>query len=356
MLKKKSLFRVIGMLLTVVLLCGVIAGCSSNSNSGGSSGGDEKFVISASIHDPAQSVKTIFLKEYAERVFAATDGQVEMQVFEGGVLAGAGAALEAVTNNTVDVAWCFSSYFPGQFPLCDVVAQPLMGARDCMQVTNTLWDLWGKYDEMKQELDARYKVLHLYVNPPNTLFFANAEVDSIEKLQGLTLRAAAGTITDILGLWGANPIFMGPPDVYEALEKGIVDGYCFEFSGMYDFKLFEHTKYYQDMNIYCGPFLLLMNKDIWDSFPKSVQDKIDSVSGRDCSIEMATVFQNDQDFKKETVLARSDAVVVNVSPAEYAKFEAIAMQYNAEWAAKNTTSSFDAAAFMADAISILAKY
>lgn len=371
---KKLSLRVLALLFAVVLLCGTMAACTPSATEPtatagtsdptdptatvdpGASTSDEHWVLTASIHDPVQSVKTIFLEEYVDRVLEATNGQVEIQVFPGGVLAGAGAALEAVVNNTVDVAWCFSSYFPGQFPLSDVVAQPLLGATSCQQVTNVLWDLWEKYDEMKTELDDPYKILHLYVNPPNTLFFGKEKVDSIDKIQGLTLRAPSGPITDILARWGATPIFMGPPDVYEALEKGIVDGFSFEYSGMYDFKLFEHVKYYMEMPIYCGPFLLIMNKDVWDAFPADIQEQIDSVSGRDCSLEMATIFQNDQDTKKEMVLSRDDAEAYELTEEEFAKFKAVADEYNSEWVATHSTDTFDAQVFLDDAIALLEQY
>lgn len=363
-MKGKTLsHRTLILILAAVLLFGMLGACAPESPSEpsaadtpGSETEDPHWVLTATLHVTGTHVCTVFLEEYARRVLEATDGQVEIQVFPGAILAGAGAALEAVVNNTVDIAWCFTSFFPGQFPLTDVVAQPLIGVKNAPQVTSALWDLWEKYDEMDKELETGYKVLQLYSNPPNSLFFADKRVDSIEMLSGLSLRAPSGPITDILARWGATPVFIGPPDTYESLQKGIVDGCSFEYSGFTDYKLEELTKYYMDMNIYCGPFLVIMNKDIWEGLPKDIQDKIDSVSGRDCSVEQAELFQEDYDAKKEKTLSVPGRELVEVSPEEYAKFEAVAMEYNAEWVAQNSTDTFDAQQFLDDAMAFLAKY
>lgn len=376
MKKKKFSCRILSLLLAVALLGTLLTACGGkqtpppantapaqttpaqpgDTGTGGLTTTGQNWELSATCHDPATSVKTLFIQEWASRVKDVTAGQVNITTYPGATLAASTAALEAMVTGAVDVAWVFTSFFPNQFPLTDVVTLPMLGIKDVPQATNVLWDLYDWSADMQKELSDEYKMIMLYTNPPNHLSTATKEVKSLETIKGVQYRAPSGAITDILTLWGAVPIMMGPPDVYEALEKKVIDGYAFEYSGLADFNLQEVTKYYMDMPIYVGPFLLLMNKDVWNAFPADIQAAIDSVSDRDCSLEMAQIFQEDYDTKRNEVLSREGAVLTQISEADYAAFKAVADEYNNGWAAKISEKGIDGKAFLDKAIEFVQKY
>jgi hypothetical protein len=57
-----------------------------------------------------------------------------------------------MVTGAVDVAWVFTSFFPNQFPLTDVVTLPMLGIKDVPQATNVLWDLYDWSADMQKEL------------------------------------------------------------------------------------------------------------------------------------------------------------------------------------------------------------
>lgn len=355
---KKKWSKLICLLVALTLII-CLAGCGSDAGNNtpdkDSASDQQTWELSASIHISDASVKTQFINTWAERVYEATDGRVKITVFPGGTLVGGPGALDAIKTQTVDIAWVYTPFTPGQFPLLEVVCQPMIGLNTSPQGTNVLWDLWESTPELQAELDP-YKVLMLYTNPANGMSFADAEVKDLDSLKGMRLRAAAGSITDILTLWGAEPMLMGPGDIYSSLEKGVIDGYVFDFSGILDMGLDEVTHNYVEMNVISGPVMLLMNKELWDSFPADIQEAINSVSDRACSYEMAQIFQNDEDAVKAQIYASENANVITVSDEAYEEFKAIADDYNAQWAAKISENGFDGETYLSRTLELIEQY
>jgi len=101
----------------------------------------------------------------------------------------------------------------------------------------------------------------LYTNNPNIIATSDKPVQSLSDLKGLKLRSPAGASTDMVTAWGGTPILMGPGDMYQSIEKGVIEGCVFEYSGIGSFKLNEVLKNYTEMPIFVGPFMVLMNKE-----------------------------------------------------------------------------------------------
>jgi TRAP-type C4-dicarboxylate transport system substrate-binding protein len=69
------------------------------------------------------------------------------------------------------------------------------------------------------------------------------------------------------------------PDVYQSLDKGVVDGNVISLEAIYSFRLYEVVKYYTFAPLTSTFFSIPMNKQKWESLPKDIQEAIMSVSG-----------------------------------------------------------------------------
>jgi TRAP-type C4-dicarboxylate transport system substrate-binding protein len=339
--------------------CGSGNSSSSNTSSGSttSAGGPAKelghYEFSLSIHDPATSNNGKFYQAWADTIYKKTDGHVKITLYFSGSLASAADVGEMVETGGVDIGWIYTSYYKGQFPLTDVTNIPMGGFGDAVTTTNVLWDLYEKYDELKAEW-ASYKVLNLYGIPGMVFASVKAPIDSPDDLKGLTIRTPAGPITTLLTNLGASPVVMAPPDVYEALEKKNINGYIFEPAGIANFKLQEVTGYITDMPLYDGAFGLVMNWDKWNSLPAEYQKIIESTTQRAGSLDAAQSF-SDAAVEAHKIIADAGCTWVTVTDEAKAEFQKAADIVIAKWPESVKKDNFDAAAYMADAIS-LAKY
>ena len=329
------------------------SGSSSGSSTATAADG-QVYEFSLSMHDPVTTSNAIYMQEWIDKVSEATDGHVKITLYGSATLSAATDIADNVANGAVDIGWLYTSYYAGQFPLSDVINLPFQGFGDPIVSTNVLWDLYENNTELEEEW-GDYKLLMLYGNPGMILCSKDKPLTSVADLKGLSIRCPSGAITDVLLKWGANPITMSPPDIYEALEKNNISGYIFEPSGITNFSLQEQTTYYTDYQMYDGPFALIMNWDQWNSLPTEYQEAIDAISGKDASLGAAESFADAVEVARETITA-SGGQFVEIPEENLAEFQEAADEYASEWTEMYTTDSFDAAAYLANAKELAASY
>lgn len=94
---------------------------------------------------------------------------------------------------------------------------------------------------------------HLYVNKP----IASPD------LGGLKLRITP-VYRDFFQALGGTVVQTAPGEVYTALERGVVDGYGWPITGIFDLGWNEKTKYRVDPGFYTAEVSVLVNKRSWD--------------------------------------------------------------------------------------------
>lgn len=366
--------RIIALALSVIMLIGILGACgdsssstssttsiqgssdsstSSNGNSSSGSGDKEVYELSLSTHDPATSNKTIFFQEWADEIYEASDGRIKITIYSGGSLASGTAALDALRTQVCDIAWIYPQYFTGQFPLSEVISQPI-GVTSVPQGVDVLYDLYEKYPELQDEV-SEFVPLMIHTNPTNKICTTEDHpIYSVQDLKGLTFRASAGTPSDLLLAWGATPIQMAPGDIYQAVQKGTVDGFVFDWSGMVSFGLQEVTTYLLTYPVYCGPYYLMMNKDSFEALPEDLQNIILEHSGREASKELAWVYEYDENRGYEECIA-AGCIPVTLSDEAFAEFESYNEGLLDSWKESNE-DRIDTEAYVADAIALAEEY
>jgi TRAP-type C4-dicarboxylate transport system substrate-binding protein len=370
-MKKQKWTRIASVVIVIAMVIAMTA-CgdsgSSTSTGGGTTAGSgagtgtdtaadlPDVELTLTLHDPATSRIGQALQAWSDDVSARTDGHLTITLFGSGSLAGGPDALDYVTNGSADIGWLYTMFYPGQFTLTEVVALPMLGINHPAQTAQILWDLYESTPELQNELDSKVKVLEMYGNPLNFISTTKKPIKSLADIKGMSLRCPAGAMSEVMKLWGANPMLVGAGDCYDALQKNNIEGTSWEWQGVEAFKLYEQLNYYMaDMPIYEGVFVLGMNKDKFDSLPPEYQKVIEETTGRAGSVSFGETFYNAAEESKVAVLA-TGGEIVTLTPDAVAEFKAIADDYNANWAKTVTTGSFDGEAYLKKALDLLPKY
>ena len=340
--------------LTLAMLMALsLAACSKDGGSG-DNGKKDVYRLSLSFHDSSQAIKTQFVQKWADEVKEATDGRVEITVYAGGTLASSTDALDAVKQRTCDMAVCFTSFFPGQFPMTEVVSLPMTGITNAVQATNVLWDLWDYSEALQEELED-YKVLMLYTNP-NNIIGTTSPVYTADDMRGLKLRVTSGTPADMSTAWGATPMTISSSEIYQSLEKDVIQGYLIDYTGVNAWSLYEVTDYYTEMPFYVAPWALLMNMDSWNELPADLQEIINGLSGRDRSIAFAEVNEQEADDTREIAVSEYGATIIEPDEEQLATFQPAADAYIDQWIETYGSDTFDAAAYIDKTLELAAQY
>jgi len=314
----------------------------------------ETYELSFSMHAPAESTIGKCYQDMFDEISEKTHGHLNITVFGGATLAAASDVASMVETGGCDMGWMFSSFYPGQFPLTDVIALPMMGQTTCERGTQVLWDIRENYPEMEAEWD-RFHIVNMYANPTNTPYTTKIEPTDINAFKGLTMRTADGGAAACIGGWGVNAIQMPPNEIYESLEKNNIQGFTFEPTGIIDYSLQEVTGYKLDMGIFQATFCTVMNKESYEGLPDAFREILDEYSTREQSIKFAKAWDA---YVKECdqMLVDAGGTIITPTDEQYAEYKVSADAYVKNWIKERSANGFDAQEYYDFVVAAYEKY
>ena len=121
--------------------------------------------------------------------------------------------------------------------------------------------------------------LALYTATPFFIISSKKQVKSLEDLQGMKVRIVGGPGTAHFKALGGVPTPMPMPDVYQALDKGVIDGAGAPWEAVHAFRLYEVGKYVTMAPLATVYFSICANRAKIESLPADVRAQIMSVGG-----------------------------------------------------------------------------
>jgi len=215
------------------------------------------------------------IEPWGFRLERLTKGQVKMKYFHGGTLGTAKDSYDIAVTGIADISWSNINYMPGRFPKSEVFQLPFIPGYHGKRTSLALWKMFPKYfkDEYKD-----VKMLWIYCSPAAQLYTAKKQVKTIDDLKGMKL-SLHPTQTKALKELGATPVPLAITEIYEALQRGLIDG-CFTDNIMAKgFRLYEVCNYCTVMNFYTAPCPWIMNLKTYNKLPDDVKATLDAVSG-----------------------------------------------------------------------------
>jgi TRAP-type transport system periplasmic protein len=158
----------------------------------------------------------------------------------------------------------------------------------------------GGYDYMSrlyaEKMNAIFFARHVDGNPFH--LYLNKPISSPD-LTGLKIRITP-VYRDFFQALGATVVQMAPGEVYTALERGVVDGYGWPITGIFDLGWHEKTKYRVDPGFYTAEVSILVNKSAWDKLTDA-QRNVLRQAGEQAEADAAAIFaqENAKDTKRQ---------------------------------------------------------
>src|SRR5580698_11174019 len=162
----------------------------------------------------------------------------------------------ALKNGVVDIANTAGAFYTNLMPEADawkLTQRPMTELRQ-----NGGFDLMAQLYAQKMNAMMLARVVD---NNPFHLYL-NKKITSPD-LTGLKLRITP-VYRDFFQAQGATVVQTAPGEVYTALDRGVVDGYGWPITGIFDLGWNEKTKYRVDPGFYTAEVSILINKTSWD--------------------------------------------------------------------------------------------
>lgn len=171
---------------------------------------------------PTTSPNHVTALALAERIEAATGGRYKVEIFENSQLGGEVEVVEAIGLGTVDLSMPSAASLANVIPEMNILNMPFL-FRD--------WDHYSAalesefFDAMSEKAAQRnYRFLG-FVTSGARHIMTKFPVESIKDLEGKKIRTVQNPVhVATFGAFGANPTAISYPEVYGALQTGVVEG------------------------------------------------------------------------------------------------------------------------------------
>jgi TRAP-type transport system periplasmic protein len=277
-----------------------------------------KFAVSV---PPQVHYNAKVLIPWAEKVTADSGGTLRVKMYFSGTLGKAGQFVDIVESGAADIAMDISSYYPGRFPQADVTYMPGLIGYDAIKASDALWSMYEEGDFDKDF--AGLKLLGISTPTAAMLMTTKKPVAKPSDAAGLKIGAGGKVKVQILDALHAATINLEVFNMYQPLERGVVDGVITHFTGISSFKLQEVGKYYTEVPLGGSFTPIFMSKARFDALPEQARHAIEMNSGAPLSRAMGKVWQDAHSEGVDVAKAAGGTVIVPDEATQAAWTEAM---------------------------------
>jgi TRAP-type C4-dicarboxylate transport system substrate-binding protein len=241
---------------------------------------DGTYVLHYTTYSSPTSDQSLTMQRWAEEVEERTDGGVQVKFHYSQSLVGADESLQATLDGRADLAQVGSLYSASDLSMFTVIELPFETNNPQVQMT-AIERLYEENETYRDDFD-RQGVQLLFPLPLGiNLIGLEEPAPTPGDLAGRSIRSGGLTSEALLAV-GANPVAMTATDVYESMERGVIDGYTsLAIANLPTFGLSTNTPYLVDPGI--GAYassIVVINSELMASMPPEYQDAIAEASGR----------------------------------------------------------------------------
>ncbi|MGH7034175.1 MAG: TRAP transporter substrate-binding protein [Stellaceae bacterium] len=267
---------------------------------------------------PATSyVNTEGMTPWINDVEKAAGGTLKIRLFAGPALGTFRDIYDRTINRVVEISFGVFGPLASEFPRTQVADLPFL-SDNTERSSVALWRLYANRT-LAPEF-GRVKALALF-NFPSSLLNTKKPIKSFDDLKGQKYAVSgrmAGRVAEALG---SAPVTLTPTEIYEALNRGVVDGAFIAWTAVKTFKLDEVTKYHVEVPLGEAPAFVFMNKAAYAQLPKKAQEAIEKYSGEGFSRRLGAANQNADRAESEAVAAKSGQTVTKLTGEQYASWQ-----------------------------------
>jgi len=172
----------------------------------------------------------------------------------------------AVRSGVVEMALATGAFYTNIMPEADALKLAQIPVSE--QRRN------GAFDYINRLWNEKANMVYLARTVEGTPFhvYLNKKIDKPD-LTGLKLRTTP-VYRDFFLALGAQVVQTAPGELYTALERGVVDGYGWPITGIFDLSWQEKTKYRVDPGFYNAEVSIIVNLNAWNKLSAAQRDAL----------------------------------------------------------------------------------
>ncbi len=209
------------------------------------------------------------IKPWIAEIETRSKGKIKIQPYFAQALSKQSDVYNSVVSGLADIGESPLDRKPGHFPVLEnlfALATPSIVVKDGTLMFNELLE---KIPQAQNDLKDT-KILFVHLSAPACIGTSKVPVKRLEDLKGLKFNSY-GILGKMVKKIGAVPIGLPFPDVYMAVEKGVLDASLTTYTLLTDRKFGKVLHHVTPVTFGYSPFAMVMNKKVWEKLPKDIQ-------------------------------------------------------------------------------------
>ena len=219
---------------------------------------------------PAGNFHSVNLANFAAEVDKATGGKLKITVHANASLFKAPEIKRAVQGGQAQAGEILMANFQNEWQIYGSDGLPFLASSydDSMKLYRAQKPLLEK-----KLADQGLMLLYSVAWPPQGIY-SKKPINSAADLKGSKWRAYSPMTARIGELVGAQPVTVQAAELSQALATGVVEANMTSGATGVDSKLFEHLKYYYDVQAWLPKNAVIANRKAFEALDKSTQDAL----------------------------------------------------------------------------------
>jgi TRAP-type transport system periplasmic protein len=292
-----------------------------------------KTVLRLNHQFPAAAAGAKIDQWFADEVKKATNGEVEIQIFWSNALGAAKENLTLIRNGAIDMAAMSPGYFPAELPFfCAPNSIPMALDTICQSsvLMKTAVEKVPAFTEEAKQSGIQTIFFHV-LNP--YLLVTRTPVTKLEDMKGKKIRTWGEDMPRMVQAAGGVPVNIFLPELYENLQRGVIDGCPFSIDFVATYKIQEVTKHITEVVLWEGPaWGVWMSTKAWEKLTPVHQKSIMEIAEKARQKDLLETAQAEKDARK---LLQEQGVQFHTFPAEeIEKWKKANPDFFADWISK----------------------
>jgi C4-dicarboxylate-binding protein DctP len=185
--------------------------------------------------------------------------------------------LDALKTGSVDMALFADPIHQGTVPMLGIETLPFL-YKDERGVQRALKA--GVGDALKKEFLKHNIVALTQISWGFLELFGKTDLTDPKNLKGQKIRTPSDIVAQTLKQFGAAPVFTGSGEVFQAVQRGTVDGLVTSVTAFYANKFFEVAKVGSMVYMWANPSTIAISKTSWDTLSSDWQKILQEEANR----------------------------------------------------------------------------
>ncbi|MGH7087280.1 MAG: TRAP transporter substrate-binding protein, partial [Stellaceae bacterium] len=246
---------------------------------------------------PTGDVSKQIIEPWIAAVNKEAAGIFRVQLYSGPALGQFPQIYDRVLNGVADIAFGLLGPLSRQFPKTSVASLPFE-TPDAEIGTVALWHVYERgllTSEWKQ-----VKPLTLMVFP-NVVIHTKKPVRSLSDIKGMKLSVQSRLLSDTMYRFGVAPITLPVTDLYESLNRGVIDGSVIGWPATRSYRLAEVTNDHLEVPLGGEVTFVMMSNKSYAKLPEKGRAIIDRLSGAPWAAAIGKILDRDDTVEENSV-------------------------------------------------------